>query len=832
MKSNYIKFIFILSTLLLVVISLYNINIVTSEMSDENLYTNRFDNVVFTYIEPGGVSDLAGLRTNDILVAINGDSITSSLHAQEYLNRAKPGESLVYTIQRDGVLMDVKLDLAIAGLRIWHFGSIITGILFVVFSLFLIFSKPDNKHARLLSLAAIMLAIIFINLQISGYRVAQFPFYKFVVLLIINNMYFAIPVVAHASLHFPERKYETIKPFLMIYNHYIIAGIMAILASYVFLRYNFFNPLEALPGVIYLIIIELSFLRKRRKEYKARQKPFIISLGIILAGLLVSIIFSPESVNVGYFTFAIILLPLSYWYTTVRFRVYDVQLRWRLSLVYNFLQITFILAFSVFIFFLVRTIPLFELNLPVVIFSGNFIELYDIQSISPELQVQVRTGYQILLGIILAFLGFILLKTGRSFLDRVFFQQKYDYKIALKNFSDLLSSSFTRDDISKQSLDHIIKVMKLKGIMLAVPQNGSYVITNSVGSLSDMKSRKFDLTPVLRDRLLVSGEELRPGDVQQIHEIDQIADNIQCGIPVTSGNGKIEALLFTGEKLSESPYNNEDMELLSYFIEHLGLAFERVHLYEEMSDKARIKRELEIAREIQIRSLPKCEPEYSGLQICSSLSAANEVAGDYYDYLEIDENRLDVIVGDVTGKGTSAAFHMSKIQGFVQTLSAEKISAGLLLEKLNTLIRKSFDPEFFFTALYGMFDTKIKQLQIYRLGHNGLIYYNHNQKKCQVLEPEGMGLGLSETELFRKSLASMSVNYQPGDIFAFLTDGFLEAMNDQNIPFGEEKILRILEENPEKSASQIMDTLIREVSTYADNKRFDDSTGVIIKITG
>ena len=832
MQSNYTKFIFIISTLLLAVISLYNINIVTSEMSDENLYTNRLDKVVFTYIQPGGVSDLAGLKTNDILVAINGDSITSALHAQEYLNQAKPGESLIYTILRDGVSMDVKLDLAIAGLRIWHFGSIITGILFVIFSMFLIFSKPDNKHARLLAFAAIMLATIFINLQVSVYKLAQFPFYKFIVFLIINNMFFAIPVVAHASLYFPERKYEKIKPFLMIYNHYIIAGIMAIGASYIFIMYNYFNPFEALPGIIYLIIIELIHLRKRRKEYKARQKPFMISFVVILAGMIISLIFSPDSVNVGYFTFAIILLPLSYWYTTVRFRVYDVHLRWRLSLVYNFLQITFVLAFSAFIFFLVRTIPLIELNLPVVFFSGNFIELYDIQSIPPDLQVQVRTGYQILIGIFLAFLGFILLKTGRSFLDRVFFQQKYDYKIALKNFSDLLSSSFTRDDISKQSIDHIIKVMKLKGIMLAMPLNGSYVITNSVGSLSDLKSKKINLTPNLQDRLLVSGEELRSEDLHQIPEIDNIADNIQCGIPVTSGNGKIEALLFTGEKLSESPYNNEDMELLSYFIEHLGLAFERVHLYEEMSDKARIKRELEIAREIQLRSLPKCDPDYSGLQICSSLSAANEVAGDYYDYLEIDENRLDIIVGDVTGKGTSAAFHMSKIQGFVQTLSAEKISAGQLLEKLNYLIRKNFDPEFFFTALYGMFDTQKKQMQIYRLGHNGLLHYDHARQICQVLEPEGIGLGLSDTDMFRKSLASLAIQYQPGDIFAFLTDGFLEAMNAQNVQFGEEKICRILEEHAHESASQIMNTLISQVSAHTENKRFDDSTGVIIKITG
>jgi serine phosphatase RsbU (regulator of sigma subunit) len=273
------------------------------------------------------------------------------------------------------------------------------------------------------------------------------------------------------------------------------------------------------------------------------------------------------------------------------------------------------------------------------------------------------------------------------------------------------------------------------------------------------------------------------------------------------------------------------MELLSYFIEHLGLAYERVHLYEEMSDKVRIKRELEIAREIQLKSLPRCEPDYHGLQICASLSAANEVAGDYYDYLEIDKSRLDIIVGDVTGKGTSAAFHMSKIQGFVQTLALDKTPAKQLLEKLNTLIHKSFEPEFFFTALYGMFDTEKKQLELYRLGHNGLIYYNSAQKRSQVLEPGGIGLGLSDQEKFQESLSSAIVNYQQDDIFAFLTDGFMEAMDADLKPFSEENICQLIAAHADKTASEIMDRLILEVGEHSNNKRFDDSTGIIIKIT-
>jgi serine phosphatase RsbU (regulator of sigma subunit) len=325
-------------------------------------------------------------------------------------------------------------------------------------------------------------------------------------------------------------------------------------------------------------------------------------------------------------------------------------------------------------------------------------------------------------------------------------------------------------------------------------------------------------------------EQLRPEDFRQIHPLNKKSDEIMCGIPITSSDKHLEAILFTGEKLSESPYNNEDLELLNYFGEHLGTAFERARLYENMADKERIKRELEIAREIQLNSLPKCEPDYSGLQICASLSAAHEVGGDYYDYIEIDEDNLAIIVGDVLGKGASAAFHMSRIQGFIQSLATQMTDPADLLERLNSLIQKNFDPEFFFTALYGLFNTKKRLLKIYRLGHNGLFYFDSEQKKTIIIEPPGIGLGMTECEKFRSELKPEQIEYKVNDIFIFLTDGFLEAMNSEHIPFGEARISKLIDENHKQSASEIMDVLTTEIKVYSENKLFDDTTSVIVKI--
>jgi len=829
-KINQFKILFISFVVFAVVISLFNINSVVRQMSDENLYDNIDGRVVFTQITPGGVSDYAGLRVGDIFLKINGESVRSSQHAQQYLDKAKPGESLIYSIERNGNTFDIKVDLAIGGMRIWHLGGIFAGILFLAFGLFLAISRPDIPHARLMALSAILFAIIMLNMEVSAQRAMNVWSYKIAAYIIAINMFFAIASMAHASLYFPERKYEKIKPFWMIYSHYISATVLTIFATSLIFTSRGFSPALITPALIYLGIIEIVFWRKRRKEYKARSRAFQIVVAILALTYALAMIISSQTAYAEYLAFSIILLPLAYFYTTVKYRVFDIQLRWRLSLVYNLLQILLILGFVLAIVFIVRILPMWNFNFPAIFLSGTSVDLYDIQSLPSDLQERVRIGYQILMGIILAFTAFVLKNKLKTLLDKLFFQQKYDYKIALKKFSKIISSAFTRYDISNQSLDQIYQIMKLKGTMIAFPENGYFQVSNSNGVLTDLKTRTFNLSEKLNHQLTNQINQIKPDDLKNVSSLREKSSEILCGVPIRSADKHLEAILFTGEKLSESPYNNEDIEILNFFAEHLGTALERARLYEDMADQERIKRELEIAREIQLNSLPKCEPDYSGLQICASLSAANEVGGDYYDYIEIDDDRLAILVGDVLGKGASAAFHMSRIQGFIQSLSIEMSDPADLLERLNSLIQKNFDPEFFFTALYGLFNTDKRQLNVYRLGHNGLFYYNYKQRKSSIIEPPGIGLGMTECEKFRAELKPEQIQYKQGDIFAFLTDGFLEAMNSDLTPFGEQNISKLIDKHHEKTASEIMDILTETIKKYSENKQVDDTTGIIVKI--
>jgi sigma-B regulation protein RsbU (phosphoserine phosphatase) len=372
--------------------------------------------------------------------------------------------------------------------------------------------------------------------------------------------------------------------------------------------------------------------------------------------------------------------------------------------------------------------------------------------------------------------------------------------------------------------------MKVKGTSLAISNNGKFQITSTKGNLSHLNFLTLPLEQRIVQKIIANKLQIKQDDLDSIPTLKGMRDLIYCGTPVISAKDKLEAILFTGEKLSESAYNHDDLELLNLFAENLGTALEKARLYEDMAEKERLERELEIARDIQLNSLPKCDPKYSGLQICSALSPATEVGGDYYDYLELDKDLLAVIVGDVVGKGTSGAMHMSKIQGFLQTLKLENLPSWVMFEKLNTLIRHNFEPDFFFTALYGIFNIQKRTLNIFRMGHNGLIYYNANQKKIELIEPGGIAFGIAETKKFRSKLKSVEISYSKNDLFVFLTDGYLEAMNDDQQPFGEDKICNIIRSSAHEDASSIMDQLQAEVRKYSSGIQRDDATGIIIKI--
>ncbi len=250
-----------------------------------------------------------------------------------------------------------------------------------------------------------------------------------------------------------------------------------------------------------------------------------------------------------------------------------------------------------------------------------------------------------------------------------------------------------------------------------------------------------------------------------------------------------------------------------------------------ITERQHLQQELEIARSVQMSFLPKTNPVTSRLDIASRCAPALEVGGDYYDFIDLGEERLGVAIGDVSGKGTQAAFFMTLMKGFLNALAHVSISPSRVLEQVNRLFYENVERGVFISMVYGIFDTRKNTLSLARAGHNPVIMRKSKAQDLQVVNPKGLALGLDEGDTFAKSIEEVSIKVQRGDLFVFHTDGFTEAMNKTLEEFGEDRLYKTVEKYSQGSSAEIMEGIFRDMKEFTGKaKQHDDMTIVVVKV--
>jgi sigma-B regulation protein RsbU (phosphoserine phosphatase) len=261
---------------------------------------------------------------------------------------------------------------------------------------------------------------------------------------------------------------------------------------------------------------------------------------------------------------------------------------------------------------------------------------------------------------------------------------------------------------------------------------------------------------------------------------------------------------------------------------------------EESREKDRFEYELKIAREVQLSLLPRHLPDIPGFQIAASMKTANEVGGDFYDIFPLDKNRFLFTIGDVSGKGSSAALYMAQCMSLVRfsrqfTNDPKEISSRLNHYFATTIT----DRQIFVTAIVGILDVSSNTLQIVRAGHTEPIFIPGDRKKeIQVVETRGIGIGLTRSShIFEKYLTSFKVSLEPGDTIVCYTDGVVEAV--RQLPekeetemqmYGEDRLQNLLNSFRGKTAEQMLKEIELDIdSFYAGNPKVDDHTVLIIQ---
>ncbi len=251
----------------------------------------------------------------------------------------------------------------------------------------------------------------------------------------------------------------------------------------------------------------------------------------------------------------------------------------------------------------------------------------------------------------------------------------------------------------------------------------------------------------------------------------------------------------------------------------------------KMVENERLKRELEIARRVQMSFLPKSNPRLPGLEIASACVPASEVGGDYFDFIDLGNNRLGFAIGDVSGKGVSAAFYMTLTKGFLRSLSRTTWSPAQILIEMNRLFYENVERGHFISLIFGVLDLSTKKMTIARAGHDPILWYRPQDDFFKRLLPPGIALGLEPGEIFDEIIHEECLSVQPGDLFVLYTDGFSEAMNQYANEFSEERLAQSIRRHADLPAEEILAKTKTQVAHFVGHSpQHDDMTMVIMRI--
>ena len=277
-------------------------------------------------------------------------------------------------------------------------------------------------------------------------------------------------------------------------------------------------------------------------------------------------------------------------------------------------------------------------------------------------------------------------------------------------------------------------------------------------------------------------------------------------------------------------FNKEMTKIVSAFANQAGISIENFRLMEEALQNERYKEELKIAKTVQKSLLPDVLEQDKDFDIAAFSESADEVGGDYYDTLRVNDNQVSLIIADVSGKGTTAAFHMSQMKGIFHSLAQNCIEPDEFMRRANQALIYCLERGSFISATFFIVNTESKKVFYSRAGHCPVLYFHADDNSTEYFKDKGIALGMVRNKSYASFIQAYQFDYKSGDIMVLYTDGITEAKNDRNEEFGYERLAAVLEEVKANSPRQIQDYLIAKLYEFTGTKNInDDYTTMIVK---
>ncbi|MEL6672122.1 MAG: SpoIIE family protein phosphatase [Bacteroidota bacterium] len=300
------------------------------------------------------------------------------------------------------------------------------------------------------------------------------------------------------------------------------------------------------------------------------------------------------------------------------------------------------------------------------------------------------------------------------------------------------------------------------------------------------------------------------------------------GVPILSSSQTFGVVYVVNEVVNS--FEDVAVSSITSFAEQAGIGLENAQLVRKSIEMERYQEQLKIAQEVQRELLPQNLPYSEGLDFGAVCETAYEVGGDYFDLAQPKEQLFRIAIGDVSGKGTTAAFYMAEIKGIFHALTQLELSVKEFVAAANQALSACLQKGFFVTLSYLQIDLKQRSVEIIRAGHSPAFYYHANCNEIKMLREGTLGLGIVRSGNFSQYIKdSTKIEYQSGDIMALYTDGIVEARNEEKEEYGYDRFQEIIQQNLQEPAQEIADRIVQSVKDFTHGEMSDDYTVLIIK---
>jgi serine phosphatase RsbU (regulator of sigma subunit) len=435
---------------------------------------------------------------------------------------------------------------------------------------------------------------------------------------------------------------------------------------------------------------------------------------------------------------------------------------------------------------------------------------------------------------------------GMAFVSTLFhmptaevYERKQSELTSLHNLSRLVTQVFDFSDLVESVTGMTLEVVGANSAWLELikGRNEQGDVLVEVVSLKNTTRQQIEAITVnsdvsLRQFVIESKRPLVVDDVsndrrtRHIKKLDMAVGSLIC-VPLISHKELIGFLHATKE--FRYGFDQDDVDVLTTFADHVTIAIENSKLIASSLERERFQQEIMVAQQMQKRLLPQKIPQHASLDIAAVSEPSLEVGGDYYDFISLSAERLGVVIGDVSGKGVSAAFYMAEVKGIFQSLSRVAASPRDLLLRANEALADSLERKAFISLLYAIFDVPRSRVTLARAGHCPMIHVSGEH--AEMVRPTGLGLGLTHESIFEEATQETAIELKKGDVCIFYTDGLSESRNSEGEEFGYDRIVSVALNARTNSSESIKDSILQEIRNYTGNSSYgDDMTLVVVKV--